>query len=209
MNHKFHILCAILIFSTQAGANTNCQLPDYCYLSNGSVRDGTESRLEYGELEPECQEKKDCPSYCKEKGAIVGSDGSFTGKYKVECMSDFLIKQTNELAKSAEETKKTKAKQDVEDSKRFRAAMTKENAEQLKKAKAAAALANNPKKFAQCYCNFSGCLGARKVNCTTVDRCKEISADVYATAVGNREALLVLNSHAYCANPTAGFMRGN
>lgn len=207
---KMTLLFWALIFSTCASAETNCVLPGDCYNTNGSLRE--EDTPEGDKVIPEClTEKKVCPSYCKSDSQILDAEGNATGKLKPECMSNLLIKYEKEEVdreKRGEEEKKLKAKRDAEESKRIRAAMAKDGVEQAKKAKAAFALASDPKKFAQCYCNFGRCLGPRKASCTTLDSCREVTADVYATAVANREALLVLNSHAFCVNPTAGFMRG-
>ncbi len=59
-----------------------------------------------------------------------------------------------------------------------------------------------------CTCNFNRCLGERKVNCTSIIRCKNTTAADYAQTVGNRRALLVLDDHRFCVNPMDGVMTG-
>lgn len=63
--------------------------------------------------------------------------------------------------------------------------------------------------YQACICNFNGCLGERKKSCTAIIQCRKTTADVYAQTVGNRKALLVLDSHRFCIDPDAGLMRGD
>jgi hypothetical protein len=66
-----------------------------------------------------------------------------------------------------------------------------------------------PPKYQACTCNFNRCYGPPKKDCARIIRCSNVTADVYAEAVGNRTALLVLDAHRYCYDPSAGYLRGN
>lgn len=223
-NGMYVFIAASVIFSNGAFAQSNCKFPDYCYTDNGTLKteespEDNPDTVVNGEIVPavpkplpECMEVKVCPDYCKDTAAINDKDGNFTGKYKTVCMSDSRIKLESKVAKAAADYEKTKPERDAAERKRqeqFSAGIAKSQAEQQKKTKAAITLVSNPKKFAQCICGFGGCLGKRTPHCASLMSCREISADNYATAIGNREPLMVWNSHAYCVNPTAGFMRGD
>lgn len=187
------------LFATSAEAS--CRLPDYCYFDDGTFKGEDEN----GKPQPGCFDKKVCPQYCDNDETIVDSNHEF----KKECLSDSRVKLANDMAKAGQVYAAKKEKEDAEQKRRFAEIQRKDIENGKIEAKKTQALLNDKSKFAWCYCNFNQCLGKKTASCTSVSKCRQTTADIYAQVVGNHEALFVLNSRAFCVDPAQGFLRGD
>lgn len=206
----FKITGIFLIFLVALNSNgfdeSNCRFPENCYGTRGNILTHDEN----GELLPECaKEAKSCPEFCKDDGAILDEDGQFTGKYKKECMSDSRANLELEIERLKLQTEKDRVSKEAAERKRIEKIKATDIQIQKEKFKTAQDLLKDKKKFARCFCNLNSCLGKPTPKCASVTSCKEISSQEYSQVVLGHKALLILNSRAYCADPMAGFLRGN